>query len=252
MRKAYQTLILAFLSFTRLPMPRLKQYDETLMKKTIYFFPFIGLVIGGMTAGIYSLANLCFGQELSLIISMISSIYITGAFHEDGFADFCDGFGGGYTKERIFEIMKDSCIGTYGAVGLGGILALKFFALYEIESPQMVAIIIAGHILSRCIPIVMTYTLPYVRPASTSKFKHMKEKKSAIGLVITILFLGLSLLFISPYSLLFFMACMLPVFIIFSLYIKKKIGGYTGDILGALQQMAEVVFYLSFIIFSTL
>lgn len=101
--------------------------------------------------------------KVAVLLSMIASIWITGAFHEDGFADACDGFGGGYTKERILEIMKDSRIGAFGAIGIILLLILKFLLLSEIN-PMMIPIaIVSGHAISRLISISLLYSMVYVK-----------------------------------------------------------------------------------------
>ena len=178
---------------------------------------------------------------------MLSTIYVTGAFHEDGFADVCDGFGGGWTKEKILLIMKDSRLGTYGVSGLILILALKFLTLREIPIHFITLTIIAGHSVSRFIATTLIYTHPYARDTADSKAKPA-AKSITIEMVITSAVFGLAPLLFFKTSLIFL--TLIPCYLA-KMYLggkfKKWIGGQTGDCAGAVQQLCEVVFYLSVI-----
>jgi adenosylcobinamide-GDP ribazoletransferase len=181
---------------------------------------------------------------------MIASILTTGAFHEDGFADVCDGFGGGWTKEKILLIMKDSRLGTFGVVGLGLILLLKWSVLKYFPVNTLIIVLISGHAISRLNAVSLISTDKYARDDDSSKSKPLATKMSTGRLIFAILF-GLAplALFYNAYVPL----ALLPLLIVrwyLSGYFKKWIGGYTGDCLGAVQQVSEVVFYLSlFLIF---
>lgn len=185
---------------------------------------------------------------------MIASIWITGAFHEDGFADVCDGFGGGWTKEKILKIMKDSQVGAYGAIGIFLMLSLKFLLLYRLlEIPDqglifMLGVIFSGHGLSRFVAATFIYTHEYSRDDATSKVKPV-GKKISIGELIVAAFFGLIPLLIFQNYLVF--ALIIPVLIVkwaLGKYYQKWIDGYTGDCLGATQQLTEVMFYLSLLL----
>ena len=143
------TFFTALMFFTRIPVPGSIPYSKELLNKALRFFPLVGGIVGGIGAGILWLGMLIFPFPLALLLSMVVTIFITGAFHEDGFADFCDGYGGGITKERILEIMKDSRLGTYGTIGLIGILSVKFATLIQIASPHIFLILVTSHIFSR-------------------------------------------------------------------------------------------------------
>ena len=109
----------ALMFYTRLPVPANINHNDTALSRATQFFPLIGWIIGGIGAATLCGCSLVFSPELAVLLSMIATIYATGAFHEDGFADMCDGFGGGWTKTQILTIMKDSRLGTYGVTGLG-------------------------------------------------------------------------------------------------------------------------------------
>jgi len=252
MRKQLHIFLNAIMFYTRIPVPKNLPYSDELLNRSTRYFPFIGWILGGIGAAVFCGLQFVFPPELAILLSMLVTIFVTGAFHEDGFADFCDGFGGGYTKEKILTIMKDSRIGTYGSVGLVGMLATKFMSLHSIDVATVPLILLGGHTLSRLMPILAIYSSEYSRDDATSKTKPIGKKGKSFDFVLA-LFFGLAFLAFLPLT---FSLAILPVLVlttfIFRRYITRKIGGYTGDCLGALQQIAEVEFYLGFVIFQTL
>ncbi len=153
----------AVMFYTRIPCPPNIDHKEEYLNLSTKYFPLIGWIVGGITAGVFYLANIVFPLSVSIILSIISGILTTGAFHEDGFADFCDGFGRGWTKEKILDIMKDSRIGTYGAAALVLILLLKYFALSSVDVKMLPFLLIAAHSLSRLSEVSLIYTHKYSR-----------------------------------------------------------------------------------------
>ena len=112
--------------YTRIPCPRWVGHSQDQLNEASKYFPLMGWIVGGASAGVFYLAQFIFPVSISVLLSMAAGILLTGAFHEDGFADTCDGFGGGWTKAEVLEIMKDSRIGSYGTIGLVLILLSKF------------------------------------------------------------------------------------------------------------------------------
>ncbi len=233
--------------YTRFPIKQIEGWSEEMLNKSTRYFPFIGILVGGVGAAIFFGAVQIFPVSIAVILSMAATIFFTGAFHEDGFADFCDGFGGGYSKERILEIMKDSRIGTYGTVGLILILGVKFIALTQFEIERIPLIIIAGHAVSRMSPLLLIYTSDYVRLDASSKTKPIGKADSIPSLILALALGGATLFFLSWQETVITIPVFFIVFLLFRKYIIGKLGGYTGDILGALQQLCEVFFYLSII-----
>lgn len=252
MRKQLHIFLSAVMFYTRIPVPKNLPYSDEVLNRSTRYFPFIGWIVGGVGALVFYGLQFVFPPELAILLSMIATIFVTGAFHEDGFADFCDGFGGGYTKKKILTIMKDSRIGTYGSVGLVGLLAAKFMGLHSIDIATVPLILIASHALSRLMPILVIYTSEYSRDDATSKSKPIGKKGKGIDFALA-LFFGLAFLAFLPLT---FSLAILPVLVIatfvFKQYITRKIGGYTGDCLGALQQISEVLFYLAWVAFQNL
>lgn len=249
MKKQVHYFLTAVLFFTRIPCPKWVNHSPDILNKSSRYFSLVGILVGAIAALVYYAAEFIFPTEIALLISMLSSIWATGAFHEDGFADVCDGFGGGWTKEKILTIMKDSRLGTFGVTGLLGILGLKFISLHQITHQISIPLVlIAGHAISRFIATILLYTHEYVRDIDSSKVKPTTQQMSTKSLIISGIF-GVTPLFFfnNPYVFL----SLIPLVISYAYmgrFFNKWIGGQTGDCAGALQQVAEVVFYLSLLV----
>lgn len=252
MKKEIQIFFTAIMFYTRIPCPSWVDHSEEYLNKATRYFPLIGWIVGASSGLIFWGATHVLPLSIAVILSMVTSVLVTGAFHEDGWADVCDGFGGGWTKERILTIMKDSVVGAYGVAGVIFMLLSKFMLLWEISkvttSLQVAFILLAGHSVSRFTAVTMIFSHNYVRENEDSKAKPVAKKLPFNNLIAAALF-GLSplALFQSPWYLLL----ILPPMIIktyLGYYFKKWIGGYTGDCLGATQQLAEVAFYIGILI----
>jgi len=248
MKKQFDIFLTAIQFYTRIPVPRSHQYSSKNLNKATRYFPFIGWLVGGVGALLFWLSNQVLTIELSILISLVGMIMLTGAFHEDAISDFCDGFGGGYSKEQILKIMKDSRIGTYGAIGLIVLLLSKFLLLKEIGTFDIPIILIVAHALSRLNPVLLIFTATYVRDDDYGKAKPVGQKNNTITLILAILFGLMPLALIDWEIIPILLVSQLLLFLYFRYYVRKKVGGYTGDILGALQQLSEVCFYLIWII----
>lgn len=229
---------------TRVPGPAWMDFSREYLNRSSRYFSLTGLLVGLFSAAIFIVCIKFFPLPLSVMLSMISSVFITGAFHEDGFADVCDGFGGGYSKEQILQIMKDSRTGTYGAIGLILTLMLKYFSLLSMEQKMIPLALIAGHTISRLASTGIIFFYKYVRDDDTSRSKPLADKTGIIDLLINAIVSVIPFLFFSSLRyLLLFIPVILSAYGL-AYYFKRKIGGYTGDCLGAVQQVSEVVFYL--------
>jgi adenosylcobinamide-GDP ribazoletransferase len=183
-------------------------------------------------------------NEVAILISMIATILLTGAFHEDGFADVCDGFGGGWTRAQKLSIMKDSRLGTYGAIGLIMILLLKYMLLVEMPIAVVFIALILAHSLSRVTPLLIIYSMQYVREDQETKAKPVARGVSVKDITLSVLliipFFGLI-----DYRSLYLFLLPIPMAIALRWFFNKHLGGYTGDCLGASQQISELVYYVS-------
>ena len=240
----------AFIFYSRIPLPA-----NWYLAKTSHcsrYFSLVGWLAGGVSVGVWLLAQMLFADlswtfpevtlPIAVLLGMIAAVLLTGALHEDGFADTCDGLGGGWTPEERLRIMKDSRIGTYGALGLVFLILLKFFALLQIETEILPLVWFAGHALSRFASISQLHFLTYVQDAEKSKSGTMTEF-SGIDLIVNAAFGLLPLIFIGYQVWVALLAVVIVWWVLIMLF-KRKLGGVTGDSLGATQQFCEVVFYL--------
>ncbi|MEA9412873.1 adenosylcobinamide-GDP ribazoletransferase [Flavobacterium sp. PL02] len=259
MKKQLHIFFTALMFYTRIPCPKNIDHNPDYLNKASRYFPLIGWIVGGISFLAFYGASFLVSASAAIIIGMIAGILTTGAFHEDGFADVCDGFGGGWTKEKILLIMKDSAIGAYGAIGVVLLFLLKFQLLSElvtietITSQQSVITIlllfIAGHSISRLAAISIVFTHEYSREDATSKSKPI-AKSFSWKEVLGSFFFGLLPLLVLSYFQYQLLLVLIPVFLtryFLARYFQKWIDGYTGDCLGATQQVCEVIFYLSVI-----
>ncbi|WP_299556227.1 adenosylcobinamide-GDP ribazoletransferase [Seonamhaeicola sp.] len=248
MKKELRIFLTAIMFFTRIPCPKWVNHDAEYLRLSSKYFSLVGILVGGIGALVFYGSSFIFSTEIAILLSMVSTIYITGAFHEDGFADVCDGLGGGWTKEKILLIMKDSRVGTYGTVGLILILALKFTGLREIPMQYIPLTLISGHSLSRFIATTLIYTHPYVRDTEDSKAKPAAKNISLSMLIISAIFGILPLFFFkTPWIFLTIIPMYLGKMYLGAKF-RKWLGGQTGDCAGAVQQLTEVVFYLSAVV----
>ncbi len=248
MKRELNIFFTALMFYTRIPCPKWINHDSEYLNKATRYFPLIGWIVGGICALVFYFASFYLSREVSIILSFVSGIFITGAFHEDGFADVCDGFGGGWTKEKILVIMKDSRVGAYGVIGLICIFLFKFYLLLGIENRYIPLVLLSAHAYSRFCAASFIATHEYVRENEDSKAKPVAKSLSAGDLMIAFVF-GISALF--TFCNVYIFILLIPVYVIkiFSgRYYTRWIGGYTGDCLGATQQLCEVGFYLFFIL----
>lgn len=254
MKEQVKIFLTAVMFYTRIPCPTWVDHSPDYINKCTKYFPLIGWIVGIVFSISFLIFNYLFNVEIAIVLSILATILTTGAFHEDGFADVCDGFGGGWTKEKILEIMKDSRVGTYGAVGLLINLILKFFLILKLSqitnSYNLIFIFISAHALSRLMAIGIIYFGEYAREDASSKVKPIAVTMSKSDFMIAII-IGITPFLILIYSTqMMFLGILIPM-ILFVIYLKKYfekwIGGYTGDCLGCTQQVTEIVFYLIFL-----
>ncbi|MET0266492.1 MAG: adenosylcobinamide-GDP ribazoletransferase [Duganella sp.] len=234
--------------FTRLPIPRWVGFDPSWLNQASRYFPLVGLVVALIASAVYVVGFKLFPPAIAAILSTAAGIYITGAFHEDGFADTCDGLGGGATRERVLEIMKDSRIGAYGAIGIGCLLLLKCAALTMLPPLGVIAALLFAHPLSRLMATALIWRLDYAR--AEGKAKPLAQKMSAMEFAIAALTAcapALLLIWLNWLSWTMFVsgvAFALAATFWLARKFLRRLGGYTGDCLGAVQQVTEVTIYL--------
>lgn len=241
-----KSIAAAFVFFTRLPFWRLKVFNvpQEYYKQVINYWAVIGWLTGAVMAGTLWLSSHIVPYEVAVILAILSRILITGALHEDGLADFFDGFGGGNKKERILEIMKDSHIGTYGVISLIFYFLLLFSLLNNMPLEMACITILVADPLCKYIASQITLFLPYARTVESSKSKVIYNKMSVMTFIISAVFGLLPAVLLLKIH--FSLAIILPIFVYLLLVylLKKKIQGYTGDCCGAMFLLCELSFYL--------
>lgn len=240
-RNEAAVFLLALQFLTRLPVPA-RGYTPARLAATPRWLPAVGALIGGLVALAWLAAAAVFPPVLAVLLATAFGLLLTGCFHEDGFADACDGLGGGATRARALEIMRDSRLGTYGAAGLGMMLATKVAALAALPGALVPLALVAGHAASRASAVVVIATSAYVRDHGTGKPVATGLGRAGLAFALAC---GLApLLFLPPLAALGGLAGLILGHLAMRRTYQRKLGGYTGDCLGAVQQVSEVGFTL--------
>ncbi len=241
LRSEFETFIGAIRFFTRLSVPGSFGYGRLSLERAVRYYPAVGAIVGVIAALFFTVASFFWPKTLAVLVAISAAIYFTGAIHEDGWSDMVDGFGGGWTKEKILEIMRDSCVGSFGATALVMMLMVRFFTLIEIDLYQIPAALIAGHALSRLCATYVLAALDYARDDGKAKVFNNRLGWGELALA-TVCGL-LPLLLLPPQHVIMALLLALAVTVWLARLFKRQIGGYTGDCIGAVQQLSEVAFY---------
>ena len=209
------------------------------------YLPLIGILVAAISALAMVAARRLFPTDISIVIAMLASILMTGAFHEDGLADACDGFGGGYGREQIIRIMRDSRIGTFGVIGLIAILTLKFLCLREQPLNQAILSLFISQSLSRLSSLAIMHSLPYA--SDQGKIKAATTTSSWRDLLIGAV-VCLVPTFFMPQVALISAIIFILVFELGRRYFLRRLEGYTGDCLGAIQQITEICLLMGIVV----
>ena len=234
--------------FTRVPIPGWVGFEAAWLQHASRYFPLVGLLVATAVVLVYGAAAWLWPAPVAVLLSTAAGLYLTGAFHEDGLADMCDGFGGGHTRERIMEIMKDSRIGSYGAVALVVTLGLKCTTLSLLAPGQAIGALLLAHPLSRLAAVSLIRSASYARDAGKAKpmAQEMQAGEFLIATACALLpavALGASGLLAWPVIGAALLASAIVAWWLRALFLRH-IGGYTGDCLGAVQQVSEVAIYV--------
>jgi adenosylcobinamide-GDP ribazoletransferase len=248
------TLFLVATQFlTRLPTPPVAGFQPSWLGRSLRYFPLVGGFVGLVNVAVWELGVRVFPVGVAVGLMLAVSLLVTGAFHEDGFADSCDGFGGARTRDRVLAIMKDSRIGAFGAIGIFMLLGLKWLTITNLPAASVPLVIVSAHIVSRWSAIGLVWRLRYARDDDAGK-SHAFDAglttgewlaAGALGALFIALvcrFTGIShteLIAVSAA-----VAAAMAITVAFGVYVHARIGGYTGDCLGATQQLSELAFML--------
>ncbi len=247
--------------FTRIPITgRLADwvgFSPAMLRASAAHFPGVGWVVGGLTALVFWGLTLALPSQpaspwVAAVLCTSFSVWLTGAFHEDGLADTADGLGGAVSRERALDIMKDSCIGSYGAIALVLALLAKVLLLgllTQASGEQQAAWALFGaHITSRLMPLFIIRTLPHVGDTAQSKSKPLADSIGTAGLLTGALWWAAAMALVAwmapSLSWLFGVLGALIALAWMGRLLQQRLKGFTGDGLGATQQLSELLFYL--------
>jgi len=244
----YDRIWAAFIFFTRLPLWRLYEPPKESYKSVVEFWPLTGWITGGLMALTLWGCSMCLPYTVAVLLAVVARLLVTGALHEDGLADFMDGFGGGGSdRERILAIMKDSHIGTYGVIGLTVYHLLLVAALLSLPPTMAAMAIMAATPYSKMVSAPLIIMMPYARREEKAKTKMIYRKISwQAGLSLTVQGLLPMALFLWYSHLPWEMVVSVPCVVMYFLYmfINGKIHGYTGDCMGAVCLLTELSVYI--------
>ena len=245
-REELAVFLLAVQFLTRWPVRSQGLFTEARLTAATRYYPLVGAMIGAFSGAVFWFAQLVFPASLAIVLATAASLLATGAFHEDGFADTCDGLGGGTSRERALEIMRDSRLGTYGAAGLGLMLAAKVLALAATPPEIVPWLLIAAHAASRTSAVLAIAASSYVRDAGIARPVADSVAPDSLALVlVTGTAAVLALLAVAaPTAILAGVGGLAIGHLAMRGLYERKLGGYTGDCLGAVQQTSELGMYL--------
>ncbi len=228
---------------TRAPMPSSLAPTEEELGKSAAFFPLIGVAVGGSAALVFTLAQRVLPLPPSVLLAIVFTTFITNGFHEDGLADVFDGFGGGWTRDRVLEIMRDSRLGTYGTLALIFLILGKLSFLSSLDQPYIWRWLIVAHAASRWTVLPLCAWLPYARAEGQGKLvaKQVGVAEISIGSATLLIVL----LLLSWRAALAALLVTGLVTLLCGLYFRARLQGITGDCLGAANQLTEVALYLA-------
>ncbi len=275
MRYQLELFFTALGFFTRIPVPAWVPWSAERMNHAARYFALVGWVVGAAGALGYLALAWLLPPAVAVILSMALTIRLTGAFHEDGFADSCDGLGGGWDKAQVLAIMKDSRIGSYGTIGMVLMLLAKAAALVELAEPAALAslagsaasvlpadpmspgvgvalALLVAHPLSRLAATVVMHHLPYVRADDSAKSAAVARPLAPAELALAAACGLLPLLLLPPASALGALLAAAAVTVWTARLFRRQLGGYTGDLLGATQQASELAIYLGLLMVAPL
>ena len=279
MRESLASFLLALQFLTRLPITSKQLYTPERMANTVAFFPLAGAVVGGLLALLFSismlalpvpaaermantvaffpLAGAVIGSLLALLFSismlalsacliLVASPLVTGAFHEDGLADTFDGLGATGGREETLRVMRDSRLGSFGALALIGSFALRLALLASLPAATICGALVTAHGVSRLSAVLVIATGQYQRAEGTGKpvAEGISRGSLRIALVTGVLLIIGWLVVLPISTLVLAVAGTVAGHLWLRRLADQRIGGYTGDTLGAVQQVSEIGFYL--------
>ena len=239
--------LLAVQFLTRLPVPWLARLDaaqaEDGLARAMAWLPPVGTLIGLVTAGVFAMAQIWWPPVIAALFALAVEALLTGAFHEDAVADFCDAFGGTAHGDRALAIMRDSRIGSYGALGLGLAVALRLAAIVALPPALAMAAIVAAATVARLWAVLLATILPPVAAGLAARMGGVPWRRTLAAVVLTLPGM-LPLLWRAPSVVLVHGAIGIVFLWWLRRFLRARIGGSTGDCLGFAAYMGQVALLL--------
>lgn len=243
-----QRILAAFIFFTRLPFWRIAEVPGEYFKNVVNCWPLVGWLTAGLSVLVLYAASMLLPDSIALLLAIATRLLVTGCLHEDGLADFFDGFGGGTDKERILAIMKDSHIGSYGVIGLLFYFALYYMLLNNLPITIAGAVMLTGDPFCKGVAGMIINRLPYARNAQEAKNKTVYSRMNRKEYILCIATALIPLIWLPENIYLWALLFPIVTWYLLTSFMKKKIGGYTGDCCGATFLLCELSFYLGIVI----
>lgn len=246
-RKAFMKQILAaFIFFTRLPFWRIATVQNRYYARVVAYWPLTGWLTAAVMAGTMYGAAFLWPVQVAVALAMVVRVLLTGALHEDGLSDFLDGFGGGASPKQTLDIMKDSRTGSYGIIGLILYFLLQFAVFSSLPIMVSCAVVLCADPFCKFAAATTINFLPYARTSEQSKSGVVYQAMRPFELVLAAVTGILPMLLFASSE--YWIAALAPLLCSWLLvrWMKRRIGGYTGDCCGASFLICEGVFYLAF------
>jgi len=257
MTRQLRLFLVALQYYSRIPVTgRLAAWmgwEDGWLGRATRYFPLVGIVVALLQGAMYVGASVALPHPVALLLALAAGLLLTGAFHEDGWADFCDGFGGRVDRARTLEIMRDSRIGAYGAIGVATMLMLRFETLAHVDTDWIVVSMLCAAPFSRGCSVLVMASLPYARDDDGANAKPVARDVNATDTLIA------SVIAVAPVAVLaawtgdattglLGLSFALLATAAMRRTIRRRLGGYTGDCLGAVQQVAEAAFLIGVLV----
>lgn len=240
-----KSLVAAFRFLTRIPLPG-PATEAADLAAAVGWFPLVGACVGVATAGIFLAAARLWPPPVAAALAVGAGLLLTGGFHEDGFTDAVDGLGGGWTRARVLEIMKDSRIGAYGAMALWAALTLRWASLVALDRRALVALPLAM-VWGRWSIAVMLRLLPPIAEGLAKEVHRRGGWGPLLGASALLAIANLAAWRLHLPRLAAAGAAALGVTLLFALYLRRRLGGQSGDLLGATAMLAEAAALLAWV-----
>ena len=247
MRRQVALLLTAIQFLTSLPVTARRELPEDALAESSRFFPLVGVIVAAGAIALDLIVAPRAGRNVSVVLIMMYLVVITGGLHEDGLADAADGFGGGWTRDRVLTIMRDSSIGTYGALAIGCSLLARFVFLTSLPDRTFHTVLIAGQVISRWSIVPLAYWLPPARQDG-GQGARLAQRMSMTSLIVGTGCMAVVAVLATGFTAIVLIAIASGVVAVAGMYYRRRIGGITGDCLGATCQLTELAVYLGGIV----